>query len=216
MSININKSQQNNLSFLDSTGDNVVEFTLVKSVLEQYGALFQENLSKYGNKAQVVGSGKLLSNIIPEIEKTATAETLRIRMLDYYDYPNEGVKGVTSSKNAPNSPYQYKNYGVPDSMKKSLKDYIQSGKAKINVVRKDKALGIGLEKKGVRMSARKSLIDTQVATMGFLIKKFGIKSTHYFTDAFKETFKDFEVTMTEALGKDIVVTLDRINRVKLK
>ena len=56
-----------------------------------------------------------------------------------------------------------------------------------------KALGIGLEKKGVRMSARKSLIDTQVATMGFLIKKFGIKSTNYFTDAFKETFKDFEV-----------------------
>ena len=77
MSININKSQQNNLSFLDSTGDNVVEFTLVKSVLEQYGALFQENLSKYGNQKEVVGSGKLLSNIIPEIEKTATAETLR-------------------------------------------------------------------------------------------------------------------------------------------
>ena len=44
-------------------------------------------------------------------------------------------------------------------MKKSLKDYIQSGKAKIkNVVRKDKALGIGLEKKGVRMSARKVLL----------------------------------------------------------
>ena len=69
-------------------------------------------------------------------------------------------------------------------MKKSLKDYIQSGKAKINVVRKDKALGIGLEKKGVRMSARKSLIDTQVATMGFLIKKFGIKSTNYFHRCF--------------------------------
>ena len=45
MSINISKSQQNNLSFLESTGDNVVEFTLVKSVLEQYGKLFQENLS---------------------------------------------------------------------------------------------------------------------------------------------------------------------------
>jgi len=216
MSINISKSQQNNLSSLDSTGDNIIEFTLVKSVLEQYGALFQENLSKYGNKKQVVGSGKLLSNIIPEIESIGTAKTLKIRMLDYYDYPNEGVRGKDDASNAPKSPYKYQTYGMPDSMKKSLKDYIQSGKAKINVVRKDKALGIGLEKKGVRSSARKSLIDTQVATMGFLIKKFGIKSTHYFTDAFKETFKDFEVTMTEALGKDIVVTLDRINRVKLK
>lgn len=216
MSINISKSQQRNLSFLDSTGDNVVEFTLVKGVLERYGALFQENLSKYGNARHVVGSGKLLSNIIPEIEKTANAETLRIRMLDYYDFPNEGVKGVTSSKNAAGSPYQYKNYGVPDSMKRSLKEYIQSGKGKIRTVKNDKALGIGFEKKGLRMSARKSLIDTQVATMGFLIKKFGIKSTHYFTDAFKDTFKDFEVTMTEALGKDIVITLDRINRVKLR
>ena len=38
---------------------------------------FKKTYLKYGNKAQVVGSGKLLSNIIPEIEKTATAETLR-------------------------------------------------------------------------------------------------------------------------------------------
>ena len=36
--------------------------------------------------------------LLPEIEKTATAETLKIRMLDYYDYPNEGVKGVNKFK----------------------------------------------------------------------------------------------------------------------
>jgi hypothetical protein len=95
-------------------------------------------------------------------------------------------------------------------MKDSLKKYIQSGKAKITSVMNDKALGKGGERKGLRFAGKKTLIDTQVATLGYLIKRFGIKSTNYFTDAFNKTFEDFEVKMFEAVESGIIITFENI------
>ena len=213
MSININKAQKEALSSgFDFGGEDIAEFSVINGVLEQYGANLLSNISKFGNQKGVVGSGELLSTMIPEIVNENGITTFRLRMLDYYDYPNEGVKGVRSSANAPGSPYQYKNYGMPPSGRASLKRYILSGKAKVSSVMNDKALGIGDERKGVRFAEKKSLIDRQVDTLAYLIKRFGIKTTNYFTDAFNETFKDFEVKMAEALETDIVITFERINK----
>jgi hypothetical protein len=214
MSININKAQAD---FLSSGGDfggtDIVEFGVVASLLEQYGAELLTNISYFGNNKGVVGSGDLLSSMVPELTEENGIDIFRLRMLDYYDYPNEGVKGVASSSNAPSSPYQYRNYGVPASMKDSLKKYILSGKAKITSVRNDKALGKGGEKIGVAFS-NKTLIDKQVDTLAYLIKRFGIKKTNYFTDAFNKTFQTFEVDMVEAAGRDIVITFNRLNKRK--
>ena len=214
MSININKAQAD---FLSSGGDfggsNIVEFGVVASLLEQYGAELLENISYFGNNKGVVGSGDLLRDMIPETSVENGVDVFRLRMLDYYDYPNEGVRGVASSSNAPSSPYQYRNYGVPLSMKDSLKKYILSGKAKIQSVKNDKALGKGGEKIGVAFN-NKTLIDKQVDTLAYLIKRFGIKKTNYFTDAFNKTFQTFEVDMVEAAGRDIVITFNRLNKRK--
>jgi hypothetical protein len=214
MSTNINKAQAD---FLSSGGDfggtDIVEFGVVANLLEQYGAELLTNISYFGNNKGVVGSGDLLSSMVPELTEENGIDIFRLRMLDYYDYPNEGVKGVASSSNAPSSPYQYRNYGVPASMKDSLKKYILSGKAKITSVRNDKALGKGGEKIGVAFS-NKTLIDKQVDTLAYLIKRFGIKKTNYFTDAFNKTFQTFEVDMVEAAGRDIVITFNRLNKRK--
>jgi hypothetical protein len=212
MSININKAQAD---FLSSGGDlggtDIAEFGVVSSLLEQYGAELVKNIGYFANNKKVVGSGDLLESMASEIEETKFGSIFRLRMLDYYDYPNEGVKGVDSSKNAPNSKYQYKNYGMPESGRASLKKYIQSGKAKITSVRNDKALGKGGEKIGVSFSGKNTLIDRQVNTLAYLIKRFGIKATNYFTDAFNKTFSDFEIKMVEAVERDIVITFERIN-----
>lgn len=212
MSININKAQQDFLKEGgDFGGENIAEFGVVASMLEQYGAELLNNVSDFANAKNVVGSGDLLKNITSEIESNGGVNIFRLRMLDYYDYPNEGVKGVNSSRNAPNSPYQYKNYGMPESGRASLKKYILSGRAKIASVTNDKALGIGGESKGVSFASKKSLIDRQVDTLAYLIKRFGIKATNYFTDAFNKTFKDFEVNMVEAVERDVIITFNRIN-----
>jgi len=211
MSINIRKAQNEALaSGFDFGGDNITEFTVVNSVLEQYAAEFLKNISYYANNKKVVSSGDLLKNMIPEIVEGNGSIVFRLKMIDYYDFPNEGVKGLRSLKNAPKSPYKYRNYGVPQSMKDSLKKYIQSGKAKITSVMNDKALGKGGERKGLRFAGKKTLIDTQVATLGYLIKRFGIKSTNYFTDAFNKTFEDFEVKMFEAVESGIIITFENI------
>jgi hypothetical protein len=215
MSININKAQAD---FLSSGGDfggtDIAEFGVVAGVLEQYGAELLTNISYFANNKGVVGSGDLLSSMVPELTEENGIDIFRLRMLDYYDYPNEGVKGVNSSSNAPGSPYQYRNYGMSSEGRASLKRYILSGKAKITSVRNDKALGKGGEKIGVAFSNKKALIDQQVDTLAYLIKRFGIKKTNYFTDAFNKTFQNFEVDMMEAAGRDIVITFNRLNKRK--
>lgn len=211
MSINIRKAQNEALaSGFDFGGDNITEFSVVNGVFEQYAEEFLKNISYFANNKKVVSSGDLLKNMVPEIVEGNGSIIFRLKMIDYYDFPNEGVKGVGSTRNAPKSPYKYRNYGVPQSMKDSLKKYIQSGKAKITSVMNDKALGKGGERKGLRFAGKKTLIDTQVATLGYLIKRFGIKSTNYFTDAFNKTFEDFEVKMFEAVESGIIITFENI------
>ena len=211
MSISIRKAQDRALaSGMDFGGDNITEFGVVSGLLEEYSAEFLRNIEYYADEKKVVASGDMLNSMEPEFLQENGSIVFRLKMADYYDYPNQGVKGVRSSRNAPKSPYKYKNYGVPESMKASLKKYILSGKAKITSVKNDKALGVGLERKGVSASKSKSLIDTQVDTMGYLIKRFGIKATNYFTDAFNKTFVGFESKVFEALESGIVITFEKI------
>ena len=186
-------------------GEGKSEFTFANSVFADYGNKFLLNLAKSANDKKVVASGNLLNQTKFEIE----GNVMRIIVPDYYDYPNEGVQGKGSNKNAPGSPYKYKTYGMSDEGRASIRQYIQSGRAKIATVTKtkDKALGIGLEKKKL------SLIDAQTNQLVYLIKRFGIKKTNYFTDALNATFgKDFELKMSEAFGKEIVFTLEKLNR----
>lgn len=211
MSININKAQRDALaSGMDFGGEDITEFGVVDSLMAQYAEEFLKNISYYANKMKVIGSGEMLNSMEPEIVQENGATTFRLKMVDYYDYPNLGVRGKGSTQNAPSSPYKYKNYGVPESMKASLEKYILSGKAKISSVRNDKALGVGLERKAVKNMDKKSLIETQVDTMGYLIKKYGIKATNYFSLAFDKTFLGFESKVFEALESGIVITFDKI------
>lgn len=218
MPINLNKAQSQALSkgYLNNVGSGKDEFQLfvAENILQQYGAEFKAKLEQLMKQRQVFASGKLADSVNPVVIEEGENMTLQIRLLDYYDYPNQGVKGVKSSRNAPRSPYKYKNYGMNQEGRASIKQYILSGKAKVSSVRNDKAAGIGGERKGISQNPKKSLIDKQTDQLIYMIKKYGIKATNYFTDAFKETMKDFEVTMSEAVGRDIVLTLDLLNKKK--
>lgn len=216
---NINKAQAEALKggLLDSIGDDRGSFEPVRleitaKVLAQYGAEFKLALADLINKRQLVGKGDLADKITPEVVQAPGVTKLQVRVLDYYDFVNEGVRGVNSSKNAPGSPYKFKNFGMNQEGRKSIKDYIQSGLSKVRNTEGDKARGIGLERKGVSFKKKKSIIDKQVDSMIWGIKAFGIKRTNYFNDAFKEVFKDFGIVMSEAVGRDVVFTLEKLNR----
>lgn len=210
MSTNISKAQSKALDeAFDFGGEDLSQYGTINSILEQFASRYIKNIERYANDKMNVGTGNLLKSMVAEIEDKNGLMTFTLKMLDYYDYPNQGVKGVSSSKNAPSSPYQYKNYGMSKEGLTSIKKYILSGKKRIASVGKDKALGIGLEKKGISGSGKKSLIDREVNTMAYLIKKFGLKASHYFDLAFQDTFRDFDKAVEDALGKDFEFKLEK-------
>ena len=216
MPTNLGKAQQNAISsgFLNKVGadKDTFEIEVAANLLEQYGEEFVRVLAENIRSKGLVSSGALADNIFPQMSDNG--KKLTIRMLDYYDFVNEGVQGVRNSRNAAGSPYKFKNYGMNSEGRKSIRQYIQSGKAKVSSTMNDKARGIGLERRGVKFAEKKSLIDRQVDNLVYMIKRFGIKKTNYFTDTIKTVFADFEAQMGEALGLDVKINLESLNKKK--
>ena len=159
------------------------------------------------NQRAVTSSGKLEDSISdPIITVKGSQITMKIKMADYYDYTNKGVKGWSDSSKAPNSPYQFKTKGMNAKGVKSIEAYIKSGAKKVTTFSNYGAYK-ELEKKFSRKGG-KELIDFQVKNAVFGIKKKGIRAKRWFDDAVKEVFGDFNEVMAEAYGKDIVVSLN--------
>ena len=159
------------------------------------------------NQRAVTSSGKLEDSISdPIITVKGSQITMQIKMADYYDYTNKGVKGWKDSSKAPNSPYQFKTKGMNAKGVKSIEAYIKSGAKKVTTFSNYGAYK-ELEKKFSRKGG-KELIDFQVKNAVFGIKKKGIRAKRWFDDAVKEVFGDFNEVMAEAYGKDIVVSLN--------
>jgi hypothetical protein len=196
--MSISSAQRANLNNLElfAEGD-IVQFINVDEALDKAAVLFLKNLEANIKAAQFNGSGSLLTNAT--YRKSEDGKSVDIILNNYFDYVNQGVRGVRSSKNAPNSPYQFKNFGMSEDGRRSIRNYIQSGRAKIRSVKQDRALGIGTERKS------KSLIDVQTDTLIYLIKRYGIKATNYFTKTVNESQDDIQLIIAEAVGKDIIL-----------
>ena len=196
--MSISSAQRANLNDLElfAEGD-IVQFINVDEALDKAAVLFLKNLEANIKAAQFNGSGSLLTNAT--YRKSEDGKSVDIILNNYFDYVNQGVRGVRSSKNAPNSPYQFKNFGMSEDGRRSIRNYIQSGRAKIRSVKQDRALGIGTERKS------KSLIDVQTDTLIYLIKRYGIKATNYFTKTVEQSQQDIQILIAEAVGKDFVL-----------
>jgi hypothetical protein len=186
------------------SAEDLISFDEVTNVLEKYAILFEENLAKVSKEVGNVASGDLLKSFDYQI--SPDGNTLKLFLADYFDYTNVGVKGVDYSYNAPLSPYQYKNYGMSADGRRSIKKYIQDGRAKIKEIQKTKYKRAGLEAK------KKSLIDTQTDNLIYLIKKYGVKATYYLDKTIEITFKDIGEKLGEAVAKDISFTINTLNR----
>jgi len=209
MPISLSKAQSKVLSsgFLDRIGTTgEFETFVAENILEQYGVAFAAVLADNIKFKGLIGSGALADNIYPELSEDG--KTLTISVLDYYDYINKGVKGKgPDAKNGLDSPYFFKNYGMNKEGRDSIKKYILSGKAKVRNIRNDRAAGIGLERKGIAQKPKKSLLDSQVDNLIYLIKRYGIKKTNYFDDAVNKVFGNWAADMAAALGEDIKLNL---------
>jgi hypothetical protein len=208
--MSIGKSQYNEIAkgSKNISGDlefgnvNVVDLSDVTlSFFQRYSAIYVKAIEESITKHKLVGStSKLLEGVDPEVSKDGN--TLRIYMANYYDFVNKGVKGVKGSKNAPNSPYQYKTYRMSEKGRKSIKEYINQGKAKIQVATKKSTVNaVGLEKKKV------SLLDLKTDALIYLIKKWGIKTTNFFDEATESVEKAMIEDLGEVMAQTIVIQI---------
>lgn len=198
-------SNSEGLKWLEGTGSSGFQNADFKSGLESLAGKLIFNIQKYAKAKGVISSGALISdsNFRTTITESDTRTELDIFMNYYADFVNKGVKGVRSSKNAPNSPYKFKNYGMADEGRKSIRQSIQSGKMKVRNVKYAK---VGLEKK---TKDKKSKLDRDVEQAIYLIKRFGIKQTNYLDLAFAETFKDVDAKLLDAIGNEIFLKLTK-------
>ena len=196
-------AQADNIKSLDGFSENVSDYDLIDSnyysginkVVYEYGLEFQKVVAKYIKNRHSTSSGSLASTMQFKVYEDKIG--MDILMNDYFDFPNKGVKGVNSSNNAPDSPYQYKNYGMNAEGRASIKKYIESGKAKVETIQNDKQ---GLSKAETKQI---SLIDLKTNTLIYLIKKWGIKASHYLDDAIAETFKNLPTDLAELVALKI-------------
>jgi len=209
--MDINKSQKVNLDFLNDTASvsrmQVVDMKGVDKILSEYANKFKTNLVASIKTKQITASGRMQSpdNLYFDlVEESDGGRTLNIYVVEYAKFVDKGVKGWGSSKNAPFSPYSYSNPAKTSSngeFRRSIKEYIESGKAKIRVSDVRKYGAVGGEKKKL------SLIDAKVNKLMYLIRRFGIKTTNFLQQPIDESFRGLETKIADEFAFNISVKL---------
>jgi hypothetical protein len=154
------------------------------------------------------GSIEIMSKIIKTKARTKQASTLastlypfpikdgiQIKGEYYWEFVDEGVKGVFNQSKAPNSQFSFKNLGVPPDMLSSFKQYIartgSRGLRKQKLIRKNK-------------KKQADLIEKEAMAMAVATKIGGIKPMNFKEPAVGA--KRLKV-LNKALSKEMAVKI---------
>lgn len=185
----------------------------IESFLTELGNNFKNNWIEETNRKNIVASGGIdkVEFIIDETD--ATKVTLNILFPYYAKFVDKGVKGVDKlpngkpnpfvSKNAPDSPYQFKNYGMNAEGRASVKRWMDSGKAKVTATDVKRYGSVGSEKKFSKISEE----DSKLNTLIYNIKKYGIKKRDFINPVLNETLDGAAKELGDILGKEIVINI---------
>ena len=194
-------------TFLEGTGSAIVTDTLnstIEGFLSTLGNKFKDEWIKTINAKKIVASGNIEKNLEFVIDETdADKVTLNILFPNYAKFVDKGVKGVKSSKNAPDSPYQFKNYGMNAEGRASVKRWLDSGKAKVTARDVKKYGSVGTESKFKKISEA----DSKLNTLIYNIKKYGIKKRDFIDPVLNTTLDGAAKELGDIIGKEIVINI---------
>lgn len=104
-------SNINDIGFSDSDFVSVEDLKGVDKVLHDFGNEMQEKLQRSlqqgGKFGSQIDTGELYQSIQFTTEMFGTKQIFKLKLADYYDYVNKGIKGLKSGNKAPNSPYKF-------------------------------------------------------------------------------------------------------------
>jgi hypothetical protein len=170
-----------------------IEFTDLQSTLEQLAAIYIGLINDKMDEKDVSSSGKMQTSIkASEVIQTGNNYEIGIFAPDYASYQDEGVNGWAVNRG---SRFQFRTKGVSPDMLKSVKDWLQrEGKSARNVKQ-------GISKREVRgMDA----LSQRANTAAFMIKRQGLKPTHFWKEATDDLNRYFEEEVGNAIKVDVV------------
>ncbi len=205
------------LSLTDLGGSseyNLAEVKAFDNNLEVLAGKFFLRVTERAKALGLINTGRMLSddNLKSTITRSADTTTLDMFMTYYADFVNEGVKGVKSSRNAPNSPYQFKNFGMSEDGRKSILRSVTEGKLKASDQSKVRYGKIGLEGKSQDTPNQEEINQREAEQIIYLIKAYGIKTTNFINDAWKQWVKDLGPELPKILGPRIAAELKLVNK----
>jgi hypothetical protein len=139
------------------------------------------------------GSIDIMRKIITRKARTKQASTLAsdlypnvidngiqiVTTQNYWEFVDEGVKGVFNKGKAPNSRFSFKNLGVSDAMLTSFKEYIaRTGLKTATIKGKRRSLYKVNKKKGTK-TAKMDVFEEAAKGMAIATKIGGIKPMNY-------------------------------------
>lgn len=192
--------------FLRSTGSK--NFTEVQA--EEIGALLLERAKIFKdawidivNKKNIIASGDIETNLKFYLVDKPNVVELNIEYVKYATFVDRGVKGVKSSKNAPDSPYQFKNYGMSEEGRKSLRKWMLGAKAKVRSKDVQEYGAVKTEKKFKKISEG----DMRLNTLIYNIKKYGIKKRNFINPVVQKMLNGFEQELADTIGKTVIINI---------
>lgn len=192
--------------FVQSTGSKrltVIDKEEIGRILFERGELFKDEWIKIINQKNIVASGDIERDLTFYLEEGTDTATLFIEYPYYAKFVDRGVKGVKSSRNAPDSPFKFKNYGMSAEGRASLKKWLSSAKAKVSSRDVKKYGAVRTEKKFKKISEE----DSKLNTLIYNIKKYGIKKRNFITPVLDKTLQGFEQELADAIGKKVSIVI---------
>lgn len=176
----------------------VMKLDDLADTLTYLGGLYALKLVENLNKADASSSGNLEDSIQPlDVSILGSVYTVEIQAAKYAKFIDEGVDGWAKSRG---SKYKFKTRGVDPKgeMVQSIKAWLlREGK----MIRNTKKATTKREAR--QMSITDATTRAAIST-AYMIKRQGIKPTHFFRDTTKQMRSIVEMELAKALKVDII------------
>jgi hypothetical protein len=185
----------------------ILPLNTVQAMVGEYTKEFLKRVDENLKQSNSVSSGNLRDSVTfltyPERDR------FRVDYLvaDYYKYVDQGVQGRDSSYlKSRNSPFRYSTKMPPVT---AIEKWIIRNRLVATAKDVRKYGPDGVERKSIQANISRRTLAFMIAKS---IQKKGIEATNFWTNAWTETFKDFEQKMAQALGNDIVIELQNMHK----
>ena len=186
-----------------------LDLTAVEEVLFDYAKQFQKMASRQLRRANKISTGKLEDSISFEITETNNGFELALKVLDYYKFVDQGVRGAGANSKNNTSPYKYRDKMPP--IKEILKWIKQKGSLKASA--EDQKRGLSKAQKSsraLRATAKKLKPKTLAFLIARKIQQRGLPYTGFWERSFEKTFKGLDVKLAEVTGLNIRTNFDEL------